>query len=146
VEATASSVRAGAPWIIGVLLALTVAATFVPWLQTGETRRDSYAVARSATQLDVVDGAAATAARRVWPFVPFLGCLSLLALVLDRIRLGTALAAAVGVLVVLFAVTVSNAPRNLAWGATAGLVLGLALLATTAVTASTGPGPARREP
>lgn len=136
-----STVRRGVPVLIGALLVATVAATFAPWVRSGESRRDSYEVARTAATLDVVDGAAATAARRAWPFVPLVSCLAGLAFVLDRDRLGTVLATVVGVLVVGFAIAVSNAPRHVAWGATAGLVLGAALLAVAVLSVSIRPQP-----
>lgn len=126
---TAALVHRLLPWILGALLAVAVASTFGPWIRTGAARRSSYEAVRSAARLDVVEGSGADLVRVLWPFVPFVACLALLALVLDLVRTGAALSAVVGLAVVTFAVLVSRVPDLADWGVTAGLVSGAALLA-----------------
>lgn len=118
-----------------VLLALVVASTFAPWLRTGSAERTSYEAARSAVNLDLVDGVVARLARTVWPFVPLLAALAALALVAGLPRLAAAGAVVVAVLVGAFALVVAASPRHRAWGCPLGLGLSVALVPTAALAA-----------
>jgi hypothetical protein len=74
---------------------------------------------------------------RSWSFLPLVGTLALLALVLDLRRAAAVLAAVLGLAETALALLVLRSPDLRAWGTVAGLFLGLALLgAATALWAT----------
>lgn len=139
VAASSSAARA-LPWVLAALLTASVASTFGPWVRTGAAQRTSYEAVRSAARLDLVEGTGAELARVLWPFVPFLACLAVLAIVLERPRLGAVLGGFVGLALVTFAVLVSRVPDLADWGVTAGLLLGGSVLATSTLLLTVRPG------
>jgi hypothetical protein len=73
-------------------LTLVVIGTFLPWLQSGRSSRNSYAVDGAVRRLLDVSGAADTALR-AWPFVSLLCALAAAAVLLGWHRTGAGLAA-----------------------------------------------------
>jgi hypothetical protein len=139
VQAISSAARA-LPWVIVALLTAGVASTFAPWVRTGAARRTSYEAVRSAARLDLVEGTGAELFRVLWPFVPLVACLAILAIVLERPRLGALLGGFVGLALVTFAVLVSRVPDLGDWGVTAGLLLGGSVVATSIPLLTVRPG------
>ncbi|MCU1372148.1 MAG: hypothetical protein JWO77_3342 [Ilumatobacteraceae bacterium] len=109
---------------MGVALVATVAVTFAPWLRSGEARRDSHELVRTAERLGVFEGVVATAVRVGWAFLPFVAALGLLALVRGWRRTGFAAALTVGVVVLLVGFGLQAAGDLADWGATAAIVVG----------------------
>lgn len=109
---------------LGAALVGAVAASFAPWLQTGEARRSSYQVVQAAARLDVVSGPAEAVVRVVWALLPLTAALGLLALARRRRRVAAGLALAVGVVEVGLALLVKEAPSMADWGVSAALVVG----------------------
>jgi hypothetical protein len=107
-------------------LALVVTGTFLPWLHSGRTSRNSYAVDGAVRRLLDVRGAAATALR-AWPFVSLLCAVAaaLLLLGFRRAGAGLALVAAVAAGGV-GAWALAVAPHGLLRPATAGPAVTLA--------------------
>jgi hypothetical protein len=113
-----------------VLAALCVAATFAPWLRSGDAHRSSYEVIRAAEDLDLLDGWLQPVAAAAWYFVPLLGALVLLAAVLGRPILAAVLLGVTGASVSLLALGLTSGPLSTDWGSVAGMVGGiLAVLA-----------------
>ncbi|MCB0976339.1 MAG: hypothetical protein KDB02_02660 [Acidimicrobiales bacterium] len=129
--------RIALPWVIAALVAVAVGSTFAPWFRSGDVTRTSYETIRTAARLDLLDGSAATVARFGWSFVPLMGCLAVLALLLEHRRVGALFAAIVGAASVALAAVVSRAPDNVEWGATVSIVAGLALLVASVLLLST---------
>ncbi|MBV9950955.1 MAG: hypothetical protein JO291_03325 [Acidimicrobiia bacterium] len=120
--------------VLGGLAALCVAATFAPWVDSGAATRSSYEVVRAAQDLGVLGGWLQPAAAAAWYFVPLVGALSVLALVLDRPVLGAVLLAVTGAAIALLAVKLMSGPLSTDWGTPAGAAGGsLALLAAAEV-------------
>ena len=119
--------------VSGVALVAAVAITFAPWLRSGEARRDSHEVVRTAERLGVFEGGAATLVRVGWAFLPFLAALGVLALVRGRRRVGLAASAAVGVIVLVVGFALQVAGPLADWGATAAIVVGTVLAAAGTV-------------
>lgn len=109
---------------VGVALVAAIAVTFAPWLRSGEARRDSHELVRTAERLGVFDGVAATAVRVSWAFLPFVAALGILALVRGWRRTGCAAAVTVGVVLVLVGFGLQAAGDLADWGATAAIVVG----------------------
>ncbi len=126
-----------APGALVVLAVAAVAVTFAPWLRTGAARRTSHQVVQAADRLEVLEPGAQAAVSVGWAFLPLVAALAVLAVLLDRPRLGAALAALVGLAVISLAVIINNAPRSADWGAPAGLAIGSALVAAALATACT---------
>jgi hypothetical protein len=125
------------PVLTGVLVVLAMIVSFGPWVRSGAALRSSYAATRSATNLDLLHGTWAKAMGRSWSFLPLVGTLALLALVLDLRRAAAVLAAVLGLAETALALLVLRSPDLRAWGTVAGLFLGLALLgAATALWAT----------
>ncbi|MGN6695504.1 MAG: hypothetical protein ACTHN0_15105 [Aquihabitans sp.] len=110
--------------VVGALLVASIAVTFAPWLRTGEARRDSHELVRSAERLGVFDGATATAVRVGWAVLPLVAALGLFALVRGWRRTGFAAALTVGVIVLLVGFGLQAAGDLADWGTTAAIVVG----------------------
>jgi hypothetical protein len=76
---------------LGVGLVLTVVGTFLPWLRSGQTTRNSYASDGVARRLLHADGPL-NALLHAWPFVSLACALALALLVLGLVRSGAAVA------------------------------------------------------
>lgn len=110
--------------LVGAALVAAVAVTFAPWLRSGEARRDSHELVRSAERLGVFEGAAATAVRVGWAFLPFVAALGLLALVRGWRRTGYGVAVTVGAIVLVVGCGLQAAGDLADWGATTAIVVG----------------------
>lgn len=109
---------------VGVGLVVAVAVTFVPWLRSGEARRDSHQLVRAAERLDVFEGGAAVAVRVGWAVLPLVAALGVLALVRGWRRTGLAAGVAVGVTLLVVGFGLTRAGELADWGATAAMVVG----------------------
>ena len=90
---TGSPVRTtGARVLLCAGPAVLVVGTFLPWLRSGRTDRNSYATDGAVRRLLDVDGTTA-AALRAWPFVSLLCAAAVALVLLGRVGLGAALAA-----------------------------------------------------
>lgn len=110
--------------VVGAALVATVAVTFAPWLRTGEARRDSHELVRTAERLGVFEGATATAVRVGWAFLPFVAALGVLALVRGWRRTGFVAALTVGAVVLLVGFGLQAAGDLADWGATGAILVG----------------------
>jgi hypothetical protein len=72
--------------------AVLVVGTFLPWLRSGRTERNSYATDGAVRRLLDVDGLTA-AALRAWPFVSLLCAAAIALVLLGRVGIGALLAA-----------------------------------------------------
>lgn len=122
---------------LAVVAAGAVAVTFAPWLRTGTATRTSHEVVRAADRLAVLSSGSQAVVSVAWSFLPLVAALAVLALVLDRSLLAACLAATVGLVEVLLALAINDAPRSAEWGTPAGLALGSALVAVAVATAWT---------
>ena len=90
---TRSPVRTtGARLLLCAGPAVLVVGTFLPWLRSGRTDRNSYATDGAVRRLLDVDGTTA-AALRAWPFVSLLCAAAVALVLLGRLGLGAAFAA-----------------------------------------------------
>lgn len=80
-----------ARWVLCAGLLVLVAGTFLPWLRSGRTSRNSYATDGAVRRLLDVSGAA-EAALRAWPFVSLLCAAAVAAVLLGRVLVGAGLA------------------------------------------------------
>lgn len=110
--------------VAGLAMVAVVAVTFAPWLRSGEARRDSHELVRTAERLGVFEGAVATAVRVGWAFLPLVAALGLLALVRGRRRIGHLAAVTVGAIVLVVGFGLQAAGEQADWGATAAMVIG----------------------
>ena len=84
--------RTGARLLLCAGPAVLVIGTFLPWLRSGRTSRNSYATDGAVRRLLDVDGLTA-AALRMWPFVSLLCAAAIALVLLGRVAAGAALAA-----------------------------------------------------
>ncbi len=110
--------------IVGVAMVGVIAVTFAPWLRSGEARRDSHELVRTAERLGVFEGAWATAVRVSWAVLPIVAALGVLALVRGRRRIGFAAGVLVGVVVLVVACALQAAGDLADWGTTVAIVVG----------------------
>ncbi len=110
--------------IAGAALVAAVAVTFAPWLRSGEARRNSHELVRTAERLGVFEGAAATAARVGWAFLPLVAAVGLFALVRGWRRTGLAAGVVVGVVVLVVGFGLQAAGDRADWGVTVAIVVG----------------------
>lgn len=113
--------------LLGVLLLAAVAATFTPWLRSGDARRSSYEVVRSADRLELLGPVARRAGRVVWATLPLAAALGLLALVRERRMLAGALALWVAAACGSLAAALRRAPEAADWGTGVAVVVAVAL-------------------
>lgn len=123
-----SAVALVVPAVLAVA-AVAVVATFLTWLRVGSSERTSFQVVRAAERLDVVGGAGQALFAVLWAFLPFAVALGVLALALDRRRLGAVVLLAAGLVEASFAALVLRAPGLAGGGARIGLVAALVLAA-----------------
>jgi hypothetical protein len=96
---------------LGALLVVSVAATFAPWLRSGEARRSSYEVVRTADRLDLLGPSAERVGRIVWATLPLAAAVGLLALVRERRMLAGAAGAWVALAVGSLALALTRVPE-----------------------------------
>ncbi len=72
---------------VGVLAAVILLGTFLPWVRTGSRSRTSYGMMSLIDRLDFAPGGAAERAVRWWPMVPMLCVLTMVAAWWPRPRL-----------------------------------------------------------
>ena len=106
--------------------AVLVLGTFLPWLRSGRTDRNSYATDGAVRRLLDVDGATA-AALHAWPFVSLLCAAAVALVLLGRVGPGAVLAALAALVAGPVAGWALSAPnRGLLHAATTGPVVTLA--------------------
>lgn len=110
--------------VVGVALVAAVAVTFAPWLRTGEARRDSHELVRSAERLGVFEDPWAGIVRVGWTLLPVVAALGVLALVCGWRRSGLAAALTVGATLLLVGFGLQAAGDLADWGAVAAIVVG----------------------
>jgi len=110
--------------VAAVAMLAVVAVTFAPWLRSGEVRRDSYELVRTADHLGIFEGATATAVRVGWAFLPLVAALGLFALARGRRRVGHLAAVTVGGIVLVVGFGLQAAGEQADWGAKAAMVIG----------------------
>jgi hypothetical protein len=86
-----ATIRLAAVGGVGAGLVLLVIGTFLPWLESGQVSRNSYAAGGALRSLLQPDGLAGFVLD-VWPFVSAAAAVALALLVLGRILLGAAVA------------------------------------------------------
>lgn len=118
---------------VGMALAVTgvvgaLAASFLPWAQSGSSGRNSYGLVAAARRLDVVSGTAAGLARG-WYLVPLLAACAWVAAALRRPLVVAILSAVVGSATLALFAAVKASPLPVDIGAYLALAAGvLALL------------------
>ena len=118
-----------------------VAGAFLPWVVSGQTTRNSFTTVQVARTLGVVDEGLAVVALGAWFFVPVTAVATVVLVVLGRRRVGGALALALGVASVAFAVLVLRGPIETAAGVKVTFAAGLASCVATVMFLA---GPGRR--
>lgn len=105
--------------------AVVVVSTFLPWGQTGRRVRSSHELVDVADRAGVVPDWAEPVAR-MWLFVPLLAGVALIALGLARHRIAGIALGTLGSLVATGGLLTHRAPIEVRFGATIGLLAGLA--------------------
>lgn len=85
--------------------ATTVAGTFLPWLDSGRVTRNSYQLTGTLDRFRLIDSTLLDAALAVWPFLAPAGVAAFVLLVFRLWRTAGSVAALVGVIAVVGAVT-----------------------------------------
>lgn len=119
--------------VLGVLLVGAIASTFAPWLRSGDARRSSYEVVRTAERLELLGPVARRVGRVAWSTLPLVASLALLALARERRGIAGALALWVAAVEGLLAASLREVPQVADWGVAVSLLLtvGLAVVGVT---------------
>lgn len=112
--------------------ALSLVGSFLPWMRTGERSRSSYELADVARRLNILSGGFERGVVRVWPFVPMVTVLAVLALVFWFGALSRVVAVVVALFVLGVALLVTNAPVD-SLGGTQVTAVGAALVMVAAL-------------
>jgi hypothetical protein len=119
-----------------VAAVLTLAATFLPWIRSGQQSRSSYSLLGLVDRLEFApDGPAATAIK-LWPLVPMLLVICTIAVWWPRKSVAIVGAVVAALYVLGMAVALGQAPLPLLVGRTAAIAGGVMLLGAAAVLAA----------
>lgn len=118
------------PAVAGACGVLLVAATAMPWVQTGEARRSSYRLLSDLALLGLLRGSAARSGRVAWVLLPALAAGAMLLLVLGTRRWAGALLLSAAVIAGGGVAAVLQAPVATLWGVQATAVLAAPTAAT----------------
>lgn len=113
--------------VLAVLLLGSIASTFAPWLRSGESRRSSYEVVRTADRLELLGPVARSVGRFAWATLPLAASLALLALARERRAVAGALALWVAAVEGLLAASLRRVPQVADWGVAVALALTVGL-------------------
>jgi hypothetical protein len=115
-------------------LAVVVAASFGPWLRSGERVRSSYELFQVVDRLGFLGDGVIRWLPRLWVCVPLLAALALALYVVGRPRIAAAATAVVGGAALLVGVGLQAAPLPAEWGSRLAAAGGAAALLGAAVT------------
>ena len=120
-------------WCLGLGCAALLVIALLPWAQSGDRQRNSFALLRSADRLDLIDGVVQRTAQIGWLLMPVVVGVVVIALALQHHTVASLGAGYVGLTSVAMAVLVgrSSLDRS-AWPAFA-LLLGMLIVAVAIV-------------